>query len=98
MAGFFVQMRKRTVSSEGETTPRSDGKRLKRSSLDEEAHKDWAIILVDSLDRASNDQPVLEGAPNEADASLKEGVPTGGPSDVEKIGEEAPSRVADAPA
>ena len=62
------------------------------------------IILVDSLDRASNDQPILEGAPNEVgtmegapnevDTPLEERIPTGGPSNVDEIGEETPSRVA----
>ena len=39
----------------------------------------------------------MEGAPNEAGAPLKEGIPVGGPSNVDKIGEVAPSRVAAAP-
>ena len=76
---------------QGETTPRSDGKRSKWSSPDEEAQKNWAVISVDSLDRASNDQSVLEGAPNEACAPLKGGIPIGGPSNVDEIGDEAPS-------
>ena len=54
-ARFATWMHKRVTGSEGETTLSSDGKRLKRYSLDEEAHKDWAIISVDSPDRASND-------------------------------------------
>ena len=45
VAGFFVRMRKRAAGSEGETTPRSCGKR---------SQKDWGIILVNSLDRAPN--------------------------------------------
>ena len=96
--GFAAQMRKQTVGSEGEITPMFDGKWSKRSSLHEEAHKLMsAIISVDSLDRASNDQLVLEGAPNEAGTPLEEGIPDGGPSNVKKIGQEAPSRVAIAP-
>ena len=87
-------MCKRARGSEGETTPRSDGKRLRRSSPDEEAQKDWVIISVDSPDRVPNDQPTLEGAPNEADASLEEGVPVGGPPNINEIGENAPSGVA----
>ena len=35
--GFTAQMRKQAVGSKGETTPRSDRKRSKRSSPDEEA-------------------------------------------------------------
>ena len=49
---------------------------------------------MDSPDRAPNDQPVLEGAPNEADASLEEGIPAGGPLNIDEIGENAPSGVA----
>ena len=52
---------------------------------------------MDSPDRASNDQPVLEGAPNEAGAPLEEGIPARGPSNVDEIGGEAPSGVAAAP-
>ena len=37
VARFAERMRKRVAGSEGEPTPISDGKRLKRSSLDEEA-------------------------------------------------------------
>ena len=36
----------------------------------------------------------MEGAPNEADTPLEEGIPTGGPSNVDEIGEETPSGVA----
>ena len=84
---------KQVVGSEGETTPRSDGKRSKQSSLNEEAQKDWPIISIDSPDQAFNDQSFLEGAPNEAGAPLEEGVLTGGPSNFDEIGEEAPSGV-----
>ena len=47
--------------------------------------------------RAPNDQPTLEGAPNEAGASVEEGIPVGGPPNVDEIGEKAPSRVATTP-
>ena len=90
VARFTARMRKRVAGSKGETTPRFDGKRSKRSSPDEEAQKEWTIISVDSLDRASNDQPVLEGAPNEVDAPLEEGLLGGVPSNVDEIGDEAP--------
>ena len=76
--GFAIRMRKRVVGSEGETTPRSRGKRSRQSSPDEEAQKDWAIISVDSPDRAPNDQLALEGTPNEAGASLEKGILVGG--------------------
>ena len=43
-----------------------------------------------------NDQLTLEGAPNEAGASLEEGILVGGPPNVDEIGEKAPSGVVDA--
>ena len=52
---------------------------------------------MDSPDQAPNDQLALEGAPNEVGASLEEGIPAGGPLNVDKIGENGPSRVATAP-
>ena len=72
---FATLMRKRASGLEGETTPSYDGKRMKWSSLEEEARKDWTVISVDSLDRASNDKPVLNGTLNEAGAPLEEGIP-----------------------
>ena len=94
---FATLMRKRAAGPKGETTPSFDGKRMKWSSLDEEARKDWAVISVDSPDRASNDQPVLEGTPNEAGAPLEKGISIRGPSNVEEIGEEVPLGVVVAP-
>ena len=52
---------------------------------------------MDSPDQASNDQPVLEGALCEVGGPLEEGIPVGGPSNVDEIGEVAPSRIAAAP-
>ena len=49
---------------------------------------------MDSLDLTSDDQPVLEGAPNKVGAPLEKGIPVGGPSNVDEIGDEAPLRVA----
>ena len=49
---------------------------------------------MDSLDRAPNDQPALEGDPNEVGASLEEGIPVEGPPYVDEIGEKALSGVA----
>ena len=95
--GFAAQMCKRAVGSEGESTPISDGKRPKQSSPDEEAQKDCTIILVDSPNQASNNQSVLEGTPSEAGAPLEEGVPTGGASNVDEIGEASPLGVVAAP-
>ena len=63
-AEFALRVRKQDACSKGEFTPISDGKRPKRSSPNGKAQKDWVIILMDSLDQASNDQPVLEGEPN----------------------------------
>ena len=97
VAGFIVQMHKRVAGSEGESTPISDGKHQKRSSLDEEAQKDWAIISVDSPDLSFNDHSVLEGTHSEAGTPMEEGILTGGPSNVDEIGEGAPSGVAAAP-
>ena len=65
---FAARMQKRVANLEDEPTLIPDGKHPKRSSPDEEVEKDWAIIPVDSLDRASNDQSILEGAPSEDSA------------------------------
>ena len=51
---------------------------------------------MDSPDRATNDQPVLEGAPKVGEP-LEEGIPVGGLSIVDEIGEGSPSGVAAAP-
>ena len=51
VVGFIAQIRKRATGSEGEATSSSGGKRPRRSSPDEEARKDWALILVDSPDQ-----------------------------------------------
>ena len=52
---------------------------------------------MDSPDRVSNDQSVLEGAPNKASSSLEKGIPARGPSNVDEIGDKAPSGVAVTP-
>ena len=88
--GFAARMQKLDADLEDEPTLIPDRKRPKRSSPDEEVEKDWAIILVDSPDQASNDQLVLEGAPNEDSAPQEEGIPAGGPS-VDEIHEGSPS-------
>ena len=51
---------------------------------------------MDSPDRASNDQSILEGAPNEDSAPQEEGILVGGPS-VNEIGEGSPSAITHAP-
>ena len=80
--GFAERMRKQAVGSEGEPSPISNGKRPKWSSPNEEAQKDRVIISVDSLNRASHDQPILEGAPSWGGRS----------SNVDEIGEGVTSR------
>ena len=94
--GFAARMGKRIADTEDEFVPTYVGKRLRRSSPNEEAYKDWAIIPMDSPDQATNDQLVSEGAPIGVDAPLDEGIPVGGLS-VDKIGEEPPSGVDVAP-
>ena len=62
---FATRMSKRAASAQGETTPSSkvsSGKRPKLSGPDEEARMRPAIIAVDSLERASDALPALEGA------------------------------------
>ena len=83
VVGFIARMRKRAAGSKGEAASNPGGKRPRRSSPDEEAQKDWAIILVDSPVKSPSDQPTLEGAPNEAGATLKEGVLVARPLDVD---------------
>ena len=68
---FAAWMRKRTIGSKGEATSISGGKRSRQFPPDDRAQKDWAIVSVDSLDRASNDQPTLADCLNEAGASLE---------------------------
>ena len=74
--GFVARMRKRTMDSEDEPAPIPNGKRPRWSSSDEGVKKDWEIIPVDSLDQATNDQPILEAAPNEDNVPQDEGIPT----------------------
>ena len=84
---FAARMRKRTASSQGETTPCSKlpgGKLPKLSGPDEGAQNIPIVITVNSLECASNTLLALEGttqeALKEACASLEDGVPTGGTS------------------
>ena len=93
---FVARMRKRTIDSEDEPAPTYDRKSLRRSSSDEKVQKDWSIINMDSLDRATNDQSVSKGAPNEVNASLVEGIPAGGTS-VDEISKGSPSGAVVAP-
>ena len=58
-AGFTERMRKRYASLEGKATSSFREKRPRRSPSNEEAQKDWAIVLVESPDLASNDQPAM---------------------------------------
>ena len=52
---------------------------------------------MESPDQAPSDQSTLEGSPNEAGATLEEGVLITGPSDVYEIRDEALPGLADAP-
>ena len=47
---FEARIRRRAAGSKGETTPISDRKCPKLSSLDEKTQKVWAVISVDSSD------------------------------------------------
>ena len=64
VAGFFVQMRKRAASTQGETTPGFEVpgiKQPKRLGLNEEVQKSLVVITSDSPERASNALLALEG-------------------------------------
>ena len=74
-ARFATRMQKRVADSKDESTLISNGKRPRRSSPDEEAQKDWVIIPVDSPDRATNYQTILEGAPSGVCDAPKLGCP-----------------------
>ena len=98
--GFVTRMHKRAASAQRETTPGSEvssEKRLKRSSPDEEAQRSPVVIVVNSLEQASNALLALEGAAQDASreacASLKDGVPVGGPRNVDRVVREAPLEV-----
>ena len=52
---------------------------------------------METLDRALNVQPALEGAPNEVGESQEEGILTGGPPNVDEIKEKPVPGVAVAP-
>ena len=68
-ARFSARMRKRAVSTQGETTlsfEASSGKHLKRYGLDEEAQKSPTVIIVNSLERASDSLLAWEGAAQDA--------------------------------
>ena len=55
VVGFALSRRKRSVTLEGEDTSSFEGKRPRQSPLCAEAQKEWAIVLVESLDQASDD-------------------------------------------
>ena len=55
VVGFATRLPKRVMNLEDEPTPIPNGKHPKRSLPDEEVEKDWAVIPMDSSDRASND-------------------------------------------
>ena len=82
---FVARMRKRIASSKDEATSISRGKRSRQFPPNDGAHKDWVIVLVDSPDRASNDQPALTECLNEARASLEEEVQVVSSPNVEEV-------------
>ena len=78
-------MRKQVASTQEETTPGSEvlgGKSPKLFGQDEEAQNSPAVIIMDSLERASDTPSALEGAAQdaykEACALLEDGVPNEG--------------------
>ena len=85
-------MSKQSATIEGEDTSSSKEKQPRWSPLDEGYLKDWAVILVESLNQASDDQPTLGDCPTEADTPLEEGVPVTSPPDVEEVGVDTPIR------
>ena len=68
----------------GETASSSGGKRSRRSLPNDGAQKDWAIVSMESPDRASNDQLAWAGA------SLEEGVSIVSSPNVEEVGKGPP--------
>ena len=69
VSGFAARMSKRAASAQGEIAPSFEAlgrKHPKLSGPDEEAQKSSTIINVDSLDRAFDAQPTLEGSPQDA--------------------------------
>ena len=100
-ARFATRMCKRVASAQGKTTPGSEvsgGKSPKRSFQDKEAHRSPTIVTVDSLKRAPDALPTLEGASQdvlkEPCASMENGVQTEGPLNVDGVVGEAPSEIA----
>ena len=87
---FAARMLKWSTTLEGEATSSSREKQPRRSPSDGEAQKDWAIVSVESLDLASNDQPALGVCLNKANTPLEEGVPVASPPNVEEVGMGAP--------
>ena len=64
--GFGTQMCKRLVTLEDEAISSFGEKRPGRSPSNDEAQKNWAIVLVESPNLASSDQPALGIFLNEA--------------------------------
>ena len=90
-------MRKQAASAQGETTLTSEvpgSKRPKWSGLNEEVQKSPTLINSNSLERAFDALPALEGAAQdtsrEAYVSLEDGTPAGGPLSADKVMGEAP--------
>ena len=94
---FSTQRRRRPATLEGVATSSFRKKRPRRSPSDEEAQKVWAIVLVESPDLASNDQPTLEVCLNEANMPLEGEVPAMSPTSIEEVGMGAPLGVVISP-
>ena len=78
--GFAARRRKRSMTLKGMNASSSSEKRPRRSPSYEEAQKEGAIVLVESSDLASNDQPALGVCLDEANIPLE-----GGGSDCESF-------------
>ena len=97
-AGFVVRKRKRSMTLEGADASSSGEKRPRWSPAYEEAQQDGAIVLVGSLDLASNDQPYLGVYLNEVNIPLEGEAPVVSPLNVEEVRMGAPSGVVITPA
>ena len=68
-----------------------------QSFSDERPQKDWAIVLVESPNQASDDHPTLGDCPAEANPPSEEGVLAASPLDVEEVRVDASLKVVTAP-
>ena len=104
VSGFAMRMSKRAANALGLTASGVEvpgGKGPKLVDLDEETQKNPMIINVDFPDQASDAQPALEGAPQdapkEACAPSEDRIPAEGSLGAEGVVAEAPLEVVVAP-